>query len=286
MGDVAHRIRRGFCDVGERSVHYRTVGEGRPLLAIHASPGSARQLQSLMMSLADDRMVIAPDTPGNGDSDPLAGNDPDIVTLAAATLQFLDAMSIDRVDLYGSHTGAAIAAELAILAPDRIGGVVLDGIHAPDETERKTFLARYAFPFEPDLDGAYMLRAFQFCRDQYIFFPWYDRTIAAQRRGGLPRPQDLHNWVVEVLKSAQTYHLSYRAAFRWRALDRLPLMPQPALVLAGENDPLFDHTETAAGVIADGRFIGLGRLDSPEFPTQRAEAILSFLASMEHVDAA
>ena len=47
------KIRRGFVDVPHGQMHYRTVGEGPPLLFLHASPGSSKQLEKLISDFAD-----------------------------------------------------------------------------------------------------------------------------------------------------------------------------------------------------------------------------------------
>ena len=271
-------IRRRFADLAHGQMHYRSAGLGAPLLALHASPGSSKQLGKLITGLAASRHVIAPDTAGNGDSEKLPLAAPLIGDLAAVLTGFLDSLGVGQVDLYGSHTGAAIATELAILAPARIRRVVLDGIQLLTPEARAEVMARYAFPFPADLDGAYLMRVFQFCRDQYVFYPWYDRTRRGQRSGGLPHPNDLHEWVLEVLKANETYHLNYRAAFQWEGASRLPLLTLPTLVIAAENDPLADDTSQAAQMLPDGRFLALPRSDAPNFVALRLAAIDGFLA--------
>lgn len=271
-------IRRAFADLAHGQMHYRTAGAGTPLLTLHSSPGSSKQLSYLIRELAGIARVISPDTPGNGDSDPLPLESPRIVDLAEAMVRFLDAMQIDKIDLYGSHTGGAIAAELAILAPDRIRRVVIDGVMVLTPEMRAAVLARYALPFPADLDGAYLIRVFQFCRDQYLFYPWYDRTRKGQRSGSLPAPRDLHNWVVEVLKANESYHLNYQAAFRWEAPARLPLLTHPTLLLAAENDPLVESTRDVASVVPGGRYVALPRTDAPDFSKRRLSVIGEFLA--------
>ena len=271
-------IRRGFADLPHGQMHYREAGSGTPLVLLHASPGSSRQLVSTITGFAEGRRVIAPDTPGNGDSVPLADREPTIVEIAEAELRFLDAMGLDKVDLYGSHTGAAIAAELAILAPDRVRSVVLDGVSVLTPEELEDILANYAHPFTPDRDGAYLIRLYQFCRDQYFFFPWYDRTRKGRRDGGLGSAQDLHAWVTEVMKAAETYHLNYRAAFKWPAWERLPLIKVPALLMAAETDPLFAATRQLASVLPGERFAGLPRSDEPGFAEQRKAVMTQFYA--------
>jgi len=274
----ARVIRRRFADVDHGQIHYRTAGEGAPLLAIHASPGSSRQMVGLIDDLSGFARVIAPDTPGNGDSDALPIDAPSIIDLARAYLGLLDALGLERVSLYGSHTGAAIAAELAILAPGRVDRLILDGVQVLDEAARAEMMALYAHPFTPDLDGAYLARAFMFCRDQFLFYPWYDRTRRGQRQGGLPHPRALHGLLLELLKAGETYHLNYRAAFRWIAPDRLPLVGCPTLVVAAENDPLMDQTRAVATALGDGGFVGLPRLDAADYAEQRRAVIAKFIA--------
>lgn len=277
-------VKRGFADVPHGQVHYRHAGEDTaavPLVLFHASPGSARQLLGLIGDLAATRRVFAPDTPGNGDSPAITRDETTITRLALAMLDFLETAGLERVDLYGSHTGACIAAELAILAPDRVRAVVLDGMSAFTGDELDEVLTHYALPFEPDLNGAYIANLFQFCRDQFLFFPWYRRTRAGRRDAGMGSAADLHAWVTEVMKAHDTYHLNYRAAFRWNGFDRLPLLQRPALLLAGGSDPLADHTRALAGAVAQGRLHDLPRFDDPAFGPARLDAITAFLASAE-----
>lgn len=273
-------LRRGFADVVHGQMHYRTAGAGMPLLMVHGSPGSAKQIVGLIGDMAAHALVIAPDTCGNGDSTPLPLETPEITDLAAALPGFLDALGLERVDVYGSHTGAAIAAELAILAPDRVRSLVLDGLDILTDAERAAVLARYAFPFPADLEGAYLQRVFMFCRDQYVFFPWYERNAKGLREGAaLPDAQVLHDWVVEVLKAHTSYHLNYRAAFRWRAQDRLPLVRHPALVYAAANDPLVASTQVAAQAVSGGRYVALPRSDAAGYADARRTLIVDFLAA-------
>ena len=65
-------IKRGFAYVGERRVHFRAAGGGPPVVLLHQSPRSSAELVPLMQVLARHFRVIAPDTPGYGQSDPVA----------------------------------------------------------------------------------------------------------------------------------------------------------------------------------------------------------------------
>jgi pimeloyl-ACP methyl ester carboxylesterase len=276
----AFPIKRAFADVGARQVHYRHAGAGKPLLALHGSPASSRQMVRLMSLLADgDTHVIAPDMPGNGDSPAIADVELSIAELATATLEFVDALGIDTFDIYGTHTGGAIGAEIAIQAPDRVRRFVLDGAMELTAEELDDLLANYAFPFPADRDGAYLARVFQFCRDQYVFHPWYNRTREGRRDASLPSAEDLHAFVVEVLKGNISYHHNYRAAFRWNAPERMPLIPVPTLTIAAGNDPLFDSTARLAPLVPNGSFAALPPTYAEGFGPQLAQLIKDYLAA-------
>jgi pimeloyl-ACP methyl ester carboxylesterase len=270
------QIFRRFADLSHGQVHYREAGEGEVLLLLHGSPGSSRQLLRLIARFAPTMRVIAPDTPGNGDSVPLPSEAPTIADLAAGTLEFMDRKGLKRARVYGTHTGAAIGAELALLAPERVQSLVHDGIGHWEGEALADVLANYAHPFTPDTDGDYLQRVIEFCRNQYLFYPWYRRTEDARRTGGLPPPEDFHGLVTEVMKGATTFHRNYRAAFQWDARGRLPLVTRPMLFMASESDPLFEDTKALA---YGHRLAVLPPLYDPAFPQARQEAMTHFFAT-------
>jgi pimeloyl-ACP methyl ester carboxylesterase len=256
MDDV--EIDRGFLRVDGREIHYRSAGlgaagsAGRPTLCMaHASPGSSLGLVPLMQALGRDRAVIAPDMEGNGDSQAPGLQETSIDWYAERLARVLDRLGLDRVDLYGSHTGAQVALEFALKFPDRVAGLVFDGIALFPDPVRQDFLTHYAPAMTPDDYGRHYAWAFNFMRDQFIHFPHYRRD-AAHRRGGvteIPSADRLHRATLEVLKSLQTYHLAYHAAFRHRVEDRLPGLKIKPLLLAVEGDPLDVYADAAAALL-------------------------------------
>ena len=271
-------IRRAFADLPDRQVHFRHGGgDGVPLVMLHASPGSSKQLEPLLAAMSMTRHVIAPDMPGNGDSTPLALPSPRIADYAAATLEFLDALALDEVDLYGSHTGGCVATELAILAPGRVRKVILDGAGIFSPAESAEYLANYAPAVTPDLTGAHLNWAFMFCRDQYQFWPWYRRNRENSRGAGLPAAATLHDWVLEVLKAIETYHLGYHAAFSYPLAERLMLVRRPLLAIADENDPLHANTETVPQRMPDAAFLTTSRSGVAGGLPTAVDAIAHFL---------
>jgi len=245
---VSVLIKRGFADVSDGQIHYREAGQGFvPLVLVHASPGSAKSLEPVMAAFASSRRVIAPDTMGNGDSSGQMPTQPDIPFFAARLLEALDALGVERFDLYGTHTGASIAAEIAITASRRVRKLVLDGVGLyPDELQAE-LLDRYAPAMEPDLHGSHITWAWHFVRDTYLFWPWYATDAAHRRSLGLPPAEVLHDKVLDVLKAIETYHLSYRAAFRYDKRAQFKRIKVPTMAACAQNDMLAQwHDEFAA----------------------------------------
>lgn len=250
---MAHspEIHRGFVDVPGGQIHYRRSASGttRPLVMLHSNPGSSAMLVPLMRHLASDRPLLAPDTPGLGDSTPLSLAKPEIGDFAAATLAALDKLEVTEFDLYGTHTGANMAVEIALTRPDQVRHVVLDAIALYSPELRRDLLAHYAKSFPPDLDGQHLLRAWHFVRDQWIFWPWFRRDAAHRRTIGLPDAAFLHEVVIDVLKASTTYHLAYRASFVYAKEERLPLLRCPVLMACPANDIFFSEFDRVAALV-------------------------------------
>lgn len=140
------------------------------------------------------------------------------------------------------------------------------------------YLDHYAHPIGIDLAGSQYLKAFMFCRDQYLFWPWFETGRGNRRDGGLPSPEALHDWVLEVLKALGTYHLSYLAAFAYPARERLPEVTRRAMLIAARNDPLADDTREAAALLPGARHIELPHGAEPGFGDAFLTAVEGFLS--------
>ncbi|MCS6802286.1 MAG: alpha/beta fold hydrolase [Chloroflexota bacterium] len=268
-------IERHYLSVGERRVHYRRAGSGPPLVMLHAAPNSSLVLEPLITALAAARTVIAPDAPGYGESAPLAVRRPTIHDYAVALGETLDALGLDRVDLYGSHTGAKTAVALALLRPDRVRKLVLDGYGLYTPEERDDLIAHFCPPIEPDWAGSHLVRVWALRRDMFIFWPWYRRIPEARLPLDLPTPERLHELVVDFLRGGTFPWLGHLAAFRYDGLAAIRQVSVPTLLFAGEGDPLRPHLErlTAGGTLRVEP-VPAGMHDASAL----AERTLSFLA--------
>jgi pimeloyl-ACP methyl ester carboxylesterase len=275
-------IDRGFARIAEGLMHFRHAGENTgepPLWMMHAAPASSRSLEPLLASLADGRRVYAPDTPGYGDSAPLLATEPQISDYADAMLRTLDALGLDVVDLYGFHTGAHIAIEMALAAPQRIRRVVLDGLLVLDDAERVEFLAHYAPAMQPDAAGLQFTWAVNYIRDQAWFFPHFRRDAAHNLGHGAMSAEVLHYLATELLKALGTYHLGYRAVFRHPVVERVQALRQPTLLTADASDPTSPGLRAIAKACPQLRCDLLDPSDDPARTPGKAQRIAAFLLS-------
>jgi pimeloyl-ACP methyl ester carboxylesterase len=235
-------IDRNFFRLREGLVHVRSVaveGAGVPLLMLHASPSSSRSMEPLMHALTElghRGQLIAPDTLGNGDSAPPDPEFPEIDYFADSVARLLEVVGLKQVDVYGTHTGARIAAELAVRFPERVRRLVLDGIADYPPQIKQQILANYAPRIGPDEYGRQLIWAFNFTRDQALYFPYFMRDPEHRIEGRMPSPQELHLRAIDVLKALDTYQKPYLAAFRYPARERLPRIAAPTLLLNSQTD--------------------------------------------------
>lgn len=106
--------------------HYRTWGEGRPVLFLHSGGASGAQWEKMAVELARDCRMIAPDLLGFGATEawPVAGaltHDLQAELAAAA----LTACGSDTVDVVGHSYGGATAIRMVVNDPSRVRSLVL-----------------------------------------------------------------------------------------------------------------------------------------------------------------
>lgn len=283
MTQIPHSpIERAFVTLDEGQLHLRRLpaadDSATPLLLLHASPASSWFMQDFMLALRAAGCrgeIIAPDTLGNGDSAAPGEDDPEIGYFAESMDRLCAALGLGVVDVYGTHTGARIACELAAAHPARVGRVILDGVTEYADDLRDAVIANYAPTVEPDEYGRHLIWAFNFCRDQALFFPHFMKDAEHRLSVPMPPPQILHRITLDVLKALDTYHKPYVAAFRYKAFERMERIVAPTLLLkpATELALLNASVATALERLPDGR-----ALTTPGDPATKAAAIAAFLA--------
>ena len=113
------------------SIHYRSNGDGLPLLFLHGGWGYEIYPFGRQISGLGGRFrILIPDRSGYGGSMRIDELPTDFHQLAAVEMRsFLDELKIDRPILWGHSDGAVIAIMMALNEPDRFPGLILEAFH-------------------------------------------------------------------------------------------------------------------------------------------------------------
>lgn len=119
---------RYFDSAGVR-IRYIDVGRGDPVFLLHGNGGSLEDWvrAGFVQSLAQHFRVIAADARGNGDSGKPHATKAYGQQLSLDVLRLMDRLGLAKADIVGYSMGAQTAAHLMIIAPKRLGAVVLGG---------------------------------------------------------------------------------------------------------------------------------------------------------------
>ena len=225
------RVKRGFVDIKEGQVHYRYKGapETIPLVMLHPGPTSSHSIMPLIDLLGESRFVVAPDMLGMGDSIGPEPIDPSMDYFAEAMFRVMDALRIDRCDLWGCMTGAACGIEMALQEPERVNRLYIELLQFYDPETQLLLEEGHAPAVTLDQIGSQLNLFWHLARDQHLFFPWFVRDNKHARAGGLPTPRQLHEKTVELLKAAETYHYALNAALKYPTSERLSGVVVPVI---------------------------------------------------------
>ncbi|WP_166424524.1 alpha/beta hydrolase [Paraglaciecola sp. 20A4] len=222
-------------------IHYRSQGQEKlpVIILLHASPMSSAIMLPIMNALSDSFRVIALDTPGYGQSDPLPQNDVVIAQTPSTSLQpyvqalneFINALELEQPIIYGSATGAQIAIEYAKAHPNTIKGMVLENAAWFKEDERNAILKQYFPDIKAQKDGSHLALVWKMSSQLFHYFPWFDTSEEA-RVGNADIPaQVIQDTLMGYLTAGENYHLAYRAAFMNERPEQLSSVTVPTHII-------------------------------------------------------
>jgi poly(3-hydroxyoctanoate) depolymerase len=216
--------RAGHVDVDGLRVKVSIQGEGPTLLLINGIGANVAMWAPFERALPGVR-TVAFDTPGAGDSPPLR-TAPSMRRLAGVVARLLDELELERVDVLGFSLGGALAQELAHRAPHRVGRLILAATSCGvgSVPGRPAALAIIATPLR------YYSRPYfeQVAPTLMGGERWRDRAfVREQADARISHPPTLRG-----------YYWQLAAASTWSSLPWLHTLPQPTLVLTGDQDPL------------------------------------------------
>lgn len=272
----SQRVSGELIRVGDVHVRVSVTGEGPPLLLVHGL-GAPLDLWAPLVKELEGYTIIRLDNPGSGAS--TVPWPPWTMSKYAETLDaVLEELGFDRVDVLGLSFGGMISQEFAFRYPQRVRRLILAGTSAgvgvtfgnplaltvlatPLRYYSRTYMAAVApFLYGGDADGGSELVA--------------DQSDARHKM----RP------------SIPGYYAQIATASTFSSFWYLPTLRMPAMVLAGDEDPITNTLScwTIAQRIPDCEYReikGGGHLFLMEKPVVSAEAIRDFLEREPRTDA-
>jgi 3-oxoadipate enol-lactonase len=250
-------------------LHYEERGSGFPLLLVPGIPAIASDWAPLAERLSGSRRVIAYDNRGSGDST-VTPAPYTTAELAADAVGLLDALGIERADVFGMSLGGMIAQELAIGWPRRVNRLVLGCTHCGrDHAAPPVREAGRAFALETD-DWTERMRALA----PFAFAPGVDAEMltafTTKKAGDAQDPEG--------------YRDQLEAALTHDAYERLPQIDRPTLIVTGDADQVIPAASSAVlhERIPGARLevvAGAGHLFFLERPDETVQLLEDFLGS-------
>jgi len=284
------RPRRGYVDTRHGPVHYRESGEGPALVLLHATPRSSRVYARLQNLLSAKFRVIAPDTLGFGNSDPLPA-EVTMPMLADSVADLIAGLNLQAPAVFGLHTGNKVGAALAAARPDLVSRFICCGMthsividRARRDDAIKGIVDKYFATEAHSPDGAHLLRGWGRTYATLSQTWWAPRVVDANplTEADLEETQDE---VIDRLQARAAFDAVYRANFDFDLAEALARLTVPTLVIElatpGE-DHLGRQADALVALIPDAQAVTFENTDRDVLerePEKLAAAIEAFLAA-------
>ena len=267
------KLTRRFVETSAGTIHCAIAGQdtGSDILLLHQTPRSWNEYREVLPLLGARRRAIAMDTVGFGDSSALPPGGDSIEAWADAALALLDALDVKRAHVVGHHTGATVATEMAVRAPERARSVVLSSAPFDDEQTRAAHLERGPIVdnVRPHEDGSHVLELW---RTRAPFYP--------EGRADL-----LEAFLVDALKAGPRAPEGHQVVARYDMRAAVARLRCPVLLVGATDDPYaYPALEPMRAALPDAQVevIEGGMVPLPDqLPEQFATAVERFLDSID-----
>jgi pimeloyl-ACP methyl ester carboxylesterase len=237
---------RHFQLSGGGRLHFREAGiPGQPaVLLLHGFPNSSRMFRDVLCGLSGVAHLIAPDLPGFGESDVLP--DPSFATFGDAIGELLETLEVQSLYLYLHDFGAPVGLQIALRAPEKVLGLIIQNANAHDSGLGPAWAATQAYwkhPAETTEKAATAHLTREGTRDQYV------ANVPADLAAKIPAETWEEDWRVMTLPGRMETQKALIRDYghhveRFGLIARyLEVWQPPALMLWGRHDAFFDIAE-------------------------------------------
>jgi len=260
---------KDYLNLKSGQMHIAKAGDAGPkIVLLHESPLSNRVYFDAMERMSAWGQILAPDTPGYGQSTPLSST----ATLSDFASQLIEGIRLwskgEKVIVSGVHTGASLSVEIANQAPDLIAGLLLIGLPTYTDEMRASRISSYAPSVEIKEDGSHVMWAWDRYRKMWPTAPLAHIQLAT----------------ADLIYNLERYNWAYIEAFKYRAEEKIKNVKCPILMSAAEGEFLYEGTKLLAE-IEGHKFLGFPGVDwqgqvSLRNPTDLDKALKDFAVSL------
>jgi pimeloyl-ACP methyl ester carboxylesterase len=228
-------------DTGSGRIAYLEQGEGPVALFVHGVLLNAHLWRHQLARLSDARRCIALDLLAHGATEITPQQDVSVAANASMLKEFLDALSIEQVDLVGNDSGGGIAQIFAASHPRRVRSLTLTDCDAHDNWPPDAFKPFLAMAANGGLSGALnaMLSDKNIYRSAQALGPAYqhpehvsDATIETYLRPLVTTEQRT--------RDVQRFLAAFDNRLTREIEPRLKTLKVPTLIVWGTDDVYFD----------------------------------------------
>lgn len=245
------------------------VGSGAPIVLVPGLAGGWRLVAPLAERLARRFEVIVCGL--RGDRFPTGGMPREMGDHARDLATVIDRLGLERPTVFGVSFGGAVALELAVDQPHKLGALIVHGAEARFRTSIASTIARRVLErFPLPSDNGFVNQFFNLLH------------------GGKPEPGPLAEFVVERCWETDQSVMARRLALleSFDVSDRLWRVEVPTLVVAGSRDVIVPpaRQQALAASIAGARFETLDGAGHVGFLTHRREIVRRVAALMRQLN--
>lgn len=282
MTDFRAALTTGFADIQQGKVYYEVMGQGHPLVLVHAGIADSRMWDDQFPEFAKHYRAIRYDLRSYGKTE----SEPTAFSFRQDLYELLQHLGVNQTHLLGISMGGQIALDFTLEHPEVVTALILvaPGVsgyqHQPDTEQKSQFEARRFAELDKSWDKQ------DYARMQEIELEmWVDGPLQPQGRA----PASVRARVREM--NAQSYapdHVSLE--FKPQRLDppaagRLAEFQVPSLIIVGDLDAtsVMASCDLLAQGIAGAQKVvvpGVAHMVNMEKPAEFNRLVLDFLSGV------
>jgi pimeloyl-ACP methyl ester carboxylesterase len=239
--DTKQPANRRMVQTASGRIAYTEHGKGPIALFVHGVLLNAHLWRHQLAQLSDMRRCLAVDLLAHGDTEITPHQDVSVTANASMLKEFLDALSIDQIDLVGNDSGGGIAQIFAASNPQRVRSLTLTDCDAHDNWPPEAFKPFLAMAANGGLSGTLnaMLSDKDIYRSPQALGPAYEH------------PQQVTDESIEMYlrplvrteqrtRDLQRFLAAFDNKHTLEIEARLKTLKAPTLIVWGTDDVYFD----------------------------------------------